>query len=295
MKTPIKIILLILFSVGAVAGVLLFAKAMAAPPANIKTVDQFSAAIKADVQKLDSVAGFTQSHDMYVVLDDKVKRFRTEDVIDNAAADECRKKIDTSYGEHLKDHGFSILNSSNWTGEQLGAVIGYADALSADRLSDGKQAISEELAASFAELHTVQNNYNAALQASRNTGYVNIADAKAKIARANEFKDKQYLKNNSALIATLDAVPGKISASHYNHVNAIVNSLGGYRSVSYDHYMDVLIPRANNAIKEYKNTGIYGGSKKNIAPVEARANSLVEAAMGYYEYNSSDDSDYYYY
>ncbi len=231
---------------------------------------------------------------MYVVLDDKVKRFRTEDVIDNAAADECRKKIDASYGEHLKAHGIRVLNSSNWTGEQLGAVIGYADALSADRLSDGKQAISEELASSFAELHTVQNNYNAALQASRNTGYVNIADAKAKIARANEFKTKQYLKNNSALIAALDAVPGKIAASHYNHVNGVVSSLGGYRSVSYDHYVGVLVPRANNAIKEYKNTGIYGGSKKSIAPVEARANSLVEAAMSYYEYESTDNSEYYY-
>ncbi len=270
-----------LFTVGAVTGVLATAKKIADPPTKFPVVDQYSKAIQADVRELDSASNFTQSRNLYVALDDKLKRFRAEDVIGNDSADTCLIRIDTSYGKQLKKYCHHILNSPNWTGSQLATMIGYADALSADRLSDGKQAITDRLAASFAELHTIQNNYNAALQASRNTGYVNIADAKAKIARANEFKNKQYLKNNFSLVTALNAVPRKIAASHYYHVNAIVNKLARYKSLSYNDYIDAK-QKATKAINEYRHTEIYEGNKKSIKPIEDRKCKLCKAADVYY-------------
>mgnify|MGYP007068177064 CR=1 FL=1 len=270
-----------LFTVGAVTGVLATAKKIADPPTKFPVVDQYSKAIQADVLELDSASNFTQSHDMYAVLDDKVKRFRTEDVIDDEVADNGRRKIDVGYGEHLKKYCFGILNSSNWTSSQLATMIGYADALSTDRLSDGKQAIPDELAASFAKLHTVQNNYNAALRASRNTAYVSISDAQSKIAKANEFKNMQYLKNNSLLVAALNAVPRKIAASHYYHVNAIVSKLARYKSLSYNDYKDMK-QKATKAINEYRYTGIYEGKEKSIKPIVDRKDKLCKAADAYY-------------
>ena len=280
MKTRVKIILLMLFTVGAVTGVLATAKKIADPPTKFPVVDQYSKAIQADVLELDSASNFTQSRNLYAVLDDKVKRFRTEDVIGNAAADECRKKIDTSYGEHLKTYCHRILNSPNWTGSQLIALNESANALCADKLTDGTQVVSRK---KFKELNDVMSLYNAALRAASNTSFVSIPDAKSKINTAKNYKKNKYIKNNSSLAAALNAVPAKIAASHYNHVNAVVSKLGRYRSVSQSHYDNVLTTQADNAIEQYEDTDIYGSNKKSIAPVKARANSLVIAATNYYE------------
>lgn len=281
MKTRIKIAVLMLSTIGAVTGVLATAKKIADPPTKFPVVDQYSKAIQADVRELDSASNFTQSRNLYVALDDKLKRFRIEDVIDNNAADTCLKEIDTSYGEQLKTYCYYILNNCIWTGSQLATIIGYADTLSADKLSDGEQAISDELAAYFDNLHNVQDNYKAALRASRNTAYVSISDAQSKIAKAREYQNMQYLKNNFSLVTALDAVPRKIAASHYYHVNAIVSKLARYKSLSYNDYKDAE-QKATKAINEYRYTYIYEGKEKSIKPIIDRKDKLCKAADAYY-------------
>lgn len=103
-----------------------------------------------------------------------------------------------------------------------------------------------------------------------------------KYQRHASYRSADYLKNNASLVNALDLLPNRLAQSHYNHVSSIVNALGGYNNVSKDYYMNTLIPRADNAINEYKNTKIYGGNKPNVSDLEGRAVNLVTSAMNYY-------------
>lgn len=283
MKTSVKILLLILFSIGAIIGVLVFAKTRVSPPSNLELVDQYSANLKYACASFDSIKDFDTARIEYVCLDDRLNRFYSENAIDAKISDDFRKEIDETYGKKLKIYGFSLLKKSFWAEDTLNELIAMLASLKGDKLSTGETAVSEDFIASSNRINSIIADYRAALRLSRSTSFNGVNDASAKIQKARHYRSSEYLKNNAALVNALDALPVRIAQSHYRHVNGQVNALGGYSSVSKDYYMNTLIPRADNAINEYKNTKIYGGNKQSVSDLENRAVSLVTAAMNYYD------------
>lgn len=282
MKTSIKIILLIFFSIIAAAGVLVFAKTRVAPPSNLQFRDQYAMALLSDCKDFNDISDFQQSRLAYIEIDDKVKRFNAEDAIDTETADRYRVSIDSIYGKHISEYGYDLLKKSEWHESQLSEMLGCVDALKSDKLSTGKSAVSDEISSELARLHSIVNDYHAALNLSRSTTYSGVSDASNKISRAKKYMNEEYLKNNAQLVSALSALPGKIASSHYGYVSGLVNSLGGYMSVTEDYYNNTLIPRVDKAINEYKSTKIYGGNKQSVSSLENRAVSLIENAMNYY-------------
>lgn len=277
-----KILLLVLFSIGAIAGVLVFAKTRVAPPSNLKLMDQYSIMLKSSYASFDTIKDFNNSRVAYVCLDDKLNRFLSENAIDAKLSDEYRKKIDETYGKSLKTYGYGLLQKSVWPEEKLNELLTMLSSLKEDKLTTGENAVSDEFIASSDKINSIISDYRAALRLSRNTSFNGVSDASSKIQKAKAYRSSEYLKNNASLVNALDALPGKIAQSHYGHVSGFVNALGGYYSVSKDYYMNTLIPRADNAINEYKNTKIYGGNKQSVSDLENRAVNLVTAAMNYY-------------
>lgn len=282
MKTSIKILLLVLFLIGAIAGVLVFAKTQVAPPSNLKLVDQYALNLRSTCASFESIKDFSESRVEYARIDDKLKRFFYEKAIDTAVSDEYRKKIDETFGKKLSAYGFGLFQKSVWPEDQLNEMLSMLSSLKSDKLSTGETAVSDEFIASADKINSIVSDYRAALRLSRNTSYNGLNDATSKIQKAKLYRTSEYLKNNAALVNALDALPARIAQSHYSHVSGLVSSLGGYYNVSKDYYMNTLIPRADNAINEYKNTKIYGNSKPSVSDLENRAVSLVTTAMNYY-------------
>jgi len=282
MKTSIKILLLVIFSIGAIAGILVFAKTQVAPPSSIDVVDQYSLNLKEDCASLDTIKDFSQMRKEYIRIDDKVSRFLSENMIDAPTSDEFIKTIDSAYGKELTVYGFNLFQKSVWPEDKLNKMLSMLAALKADKISTGERAVSDEFIASANKLNSIVGEYHAALRLSRSTSYNGINDASSKISKARSYRSSEYLKNNAALVNALDALPGRLAQAHYNHVSSLVNSLGGYYNFSKEYYMNTLIPRADNAINEYKNTKIYGGNKRSVSELENKAVSLVTEAMNYY-------------
>lgn len=282
MKTTIKILLLLLFSIGAIAGVLVFVKTRVAPPSNIKLVDQYFENIKSNFESFDSIKDFTHSRKEYSRLDDKLKRFLSENVIDQETSDEYRKKIDASFGSSLSSYGFELLQKSFWPEKNLNELLKMLTSLRVDKLSNGEPAVNTDFIQSANRLSAIIDEYHTALRLSRNTSFSGVSDASAKISKAENYRTKEYLSNNADLVNALKALSGKLAQSHYNHVSGIVGTLGGYANVDKDYYIKTLIPRADNAISEYKSTKIYGGGKPDISSIESRAANYVTEAMNYY-------------
>lgn len=282
MKTYIKILLLVLFSIGAIAGVLVFAKTRVAPPSNLELVNQYSINIESETKSFDNITDFSESRGEYIRIDDRLQRFLNENAIDSKISDEFRKKIDESYGKALKSYSFDLLQKSVWPEEKLNEMLSMISALRSDKLTTGENAVSEDFIAAANKINNIVGDYRAALRFSKNVSFNGVNDASSRIQKAKSYRAAEYLKNNAALVSALDILPRRIAQSHYGYVSNLVNALGNYSSVTKDYYMNTLIPRADNAITEYKSTKIYSGNKPNIADLENKAVSLVTSAMNYY-------------
>ena len=94
MRNSIKILILLLVSLGLISGILVFAKTRVAPPKEIECINQFSKKIQIDFLSFDSINDFSECRQSYVKLDDKLILFYNENSIDDKTADEYRKKID---------------------------------------------------------------------------------------------------------------------------------------------------------------------------------------------------------
>ena len=282
MKTSVKILLLVLFSIGAIAGVLVFAKTRVAPPSNLELVNQYSINLESETKTFNDIKDFSESRSAYIRIDDRLQCFLHENAIDSKVSDEFRKKIDESYGKVLKSYSFDLLQKSVWPEEKLNEMLTMLSSLKSDKLTTGEIAVTEDFISSADKINNIVGEYRTALRFSKNISFNGVNDASSKIQKAKSYRMAEYLKNNAALVNALDILPSRIAQSHYSHVSNLVNALGNYSSVTKDYYMNTLIPRADNAITEYKNTKIYGGNKPNISDVENRAVNLVTSAMNYY-------------
>lgn len=282
MKTSVKILLLVLFSIGAIAGVLVFAKTRVAPPSNLELVDQYSINLESETKSFDNIKDFSESRSAYVRMDDRLQRFLNENAINSKVSDEYRKRIDESYGKVLNSYSFDLLQKSVWPEDRINEILTLLTSLKSDKLTTGETAVTAGFIASADRFNNIINDYRDALRFSKNISFNGVNDASSRIQKAKNYRSAEYLKNNAALVSALDILPSRIAQSHYGYVSNLVNALGNYTGVTKDYYMNTLIPRADNAITEYKNTKIYGGTKPSATDLENRAVSLVTSAMNYY-------------
>ena len=274
--------LLIIFTIGAIAGILVFAKTRVSPPSNLKLVDQYSANLKSTSSIFDSIKDFSECRREYLKLDDRINRFREENVIDDKTSDTYRKKIVNIYGTRLTDYGFAIFQKSVWPEAEITAMLKMVNDLKSERLSSGEVAVNKEFLASAEKINKIMADYNAALRLSKNSAFNGLSDASSKMSKARTYSSSEYLKNNAMLVSALNSLPSRLAQSHYNQIAGMVNSLGSYTNVSKDYYMNTLVNRADKAIQEYKNTNIYGANKPSMTPLENRAENFVIAAISYY-------------
>lgn len=284
MKNYIKVFILLLFIIVAVGAVLIFVKTQVAPPGDIVFKDQYSAPLNADVEKV-GVKPFPQCKDGYVKAFHKVNFMNEEGILNDEQADELRVKVDTVYGNRVVAYAYRIFDSSAWPEADINLISSTINDLKNSRLKNGKIGITQEMGESFNKVESIIREYRSAWTFARNTGFRSVADASSRIHSIGNYRNRPYIRNNTALMSALNNLPSAIATSHYNYVAAQVNKLGGYRSMSRSQF-NSLVNDVVRVIEEYKNTGIYGGAKKSVSPLESRAESLVDEANEYYSYDN---------
>ena len=287
MRTPAKIILLVLFVVIAVGAVLIFVKTQVAPPGDVVFKDQYSAPLNADVAKVGSKP-FPECKNEFTKAYHKVNFMNQEKILNNDQADGMIMKLDTVYGNRMVEYAYRMFNSSVWPTENIQLISQTISGLRGDKLRNGQSAITTDMDASFKGVENVLGDYNAALAFSKNTSFKSVSDAASKINSIDTYRNKPYLANNTALMNALNNLPANIANSHYNYVSGQVKKLAGYTNMSSDYFYNTLVPSVNRVIDEYKNTGIYGGAKKGAQSLYDQAQRYIDNAYdwyyGYYDY-----------
>lgn len=285
MKTQIKIILLLVCALGAVSGVLMFAKTQLAPPTKLQSQDQYAPALAKAAGELASVTDVDTCTAKYYALDDKIKRYRAEDVVNDETADRNRRVLDSIYGVRLLDDAKAFYGNSVWPTAQMRSMLARLDRLNGDRLSDGRQAVTQTFSDGVAKCHRIASDYNSAWDVARSCNFRSVEDSRSKIDKANTYATAEYLSNVTALTDALNQVQSKLERSHYNTLVYKVNRLEEYRLLTPEQYVSYF-EIAVNAINEYKNTNVYGSEKRSVSDLEMRAGNLDEAAAYYYQNNN---------
>lgn len=280
-KVKIKIIILIVFAIVALAGIYIYARTKVAPPGEVKIVEQYTPVLESGVSNMASINDFGAMREAYIALNDKVSRYHAENVIDNAVTDRYRVKIDSIYGAALVYYGYNQFERSVWHYDSIVNVVKMLDELLAVELTNGNSATSDEFKMRARDIKGIVEVYHKAIRLTKNTRFTTVNDANDKIRQAHTYAAHPYLRYNVALINDLNAVTERLANSHYDYVNRLVNSLYNYTSMTKDDYMRS-VERVEKAIKEYKNTSIYGSKKKSIYDLCNSLESHKKQADTYY-------------
>lgn len=284
MKSTIKALLLIIVTIGAIVAVLIFAKTRVAPPSDVEMNDPYPDAIASACTKIDYTSDIYDKKQVHAMLKDKIERYYLEDRITDSEADTRHSDISKSYGNELIKYGYSLFKEPHWDKAELNEMLKMVDEMDEDVLINGQKAIpQQEYSKAVKNLHKIVDNYDLALNHSKNTRFKDIQDADEKVRKANDFKQDYYLQNNIDLVQALDEMPEKIAKNHYDYLNKQCDKLKKYSNYSslYDYEITISDP-IEKEIDNYK-TSTYCSNKPSIDPVNDKFDKIYSEANRYFD------------
>lgn len=276
MKTPIKIILLVLAAMAVVAAVAIYYRTVMAPPARLALTDPYKATVERGIARIDNTDGhgLDSVHRLFFEVNDLMAAARAEKLIDAAAADTKMTELVTVYVPKLKTWSDSRFSRAVWLDHDIafmGARAAYLRSLktaggtsvvTASGTGDALKSIESTLAM-YAEARKLSGARFSGADAARRT-----------IARAAQLRKTAPLSNNTSLVAALAEVPGRIADGHWNYLSDLVNRL--YAPHMSDAAYTALVSRVENAFREYDNVrAAYGSSARSTTSLKERANDLI--------------------
>ncbi len=287
MNKPIKIILLIVAIILAIGGVLFYMKTIVSPPQDLKFKNQYVQKLTEETETLRKCDQPTLEHD-FLRLTDLSHRFKSESLIDDKTFDSHYSEIIGVYSPKFAQYCFGQFQKSVWDANDLKWMEGRISQLRNLTVEDGSRRIMDsysETDGKFSIIIKTIGKYREASALANRTRYSGLADARAKIQQANQFKQDDYLRNNASLMKALNSLPDRLEASHYASLSAQVRNLASYYNYSADSY-DSMSDNVVAALKEYKQNArsVYGESR-SLDGLEAEASRYYNQAVEYFNNN----------
>lgn len=287
MNKPIKILLLVVAVIVAIGGVLFYMKTIVSPPQQLSFKNQYEIQLKKDIEDFRKV-GQDSLERTFAMLADKSRRFKAESVIDEKAFDQNYAEIIGVYSPKLAQYCFGQFSKSVWDDGDLKWMEGRIAQLRDLTVENGSKKIMSDFSEAdgkFTIILKTIGKYREAKALSNRTDFSGLDEARARINKANQYKQDDYLKNNASLVKALNNLPSRLEASHYATLRSKVNQLANYYNYSADSY-DTMSDRVVAALKEYKqNARSVYGEARSLDGLESDASRYYSAAVEYYKNN----------
>ena len=299
MKTPIKIIILIVVIFAAVGGVMVYMKTRVAPPDPLKLETKNNFLADSVTKACTNTTDLKAMPKERIVALDMLALLNSESLLAENDANKRISAIENHYADLVGKFSSDVFRGSVWNQSDLDSIKALATSrLRAVDLS-GAPALNNEMTDVMRSQLAILSDYNAAKAIASSTSFVSVADAQRKISDANRWKNHKVLANNHQLMSQLQAVPRNLSESHYASLERKLASLSNYSTISSpEEYTRLRYNPFVAALDEYERTQIYGEYKKSTGGLLSRANDLnnqaISALIERLYSNSYDDSyDYY--
>lgn len=276
MKTPIKILLLVLAALAVLAAVAIYYRTVMAPPAQLAYDDLYKAVAEKGVADIDKTGdnGLDSVHRLFFEINDLMDVARAEELVDTAMCDAKVTELVSVYVPRLKSWSDARFGRAVWLDidiEFMGKRAAYLRSL---KTADGRSVI--EASGAVDALKSIEQTLAGYAEARRLAGarFTGADAARRTISRASQLRKTAPLSNNTALVASLADVPRRLADGHWNYLSDMVNKL--YAPAMSDDAYNALVARVENAFTEYNNVkSLYGSSARSTASLKERANDLI--------------------
>lgn len=279
MKLPLKIFLLLLFTVAAVGGVLLFIKTRLSPPADIEFHDPYAKPLTKDVARVNSSL-YPLNRDAYVKAYHKVKFMNGEGLLADGEADGLVRDINDDYAQSIVEYAYGVFNGSEWPDSTLTAIRKAFGPLRDDYLSDGSPALSGSKSNAMSDIDKIIDSYYEALKFAADTKY-RKKDAQQRIARIGSYREKPFLSNNAGLMKRLDKMPEEIAKSHHGYVSGQIDRLAAYKRLKNRDDFNKMVFEINDVMDDYRRAS-YPGVPKSTESLERKLQEYLTAANSHF-------------
>lgn len=256
MKRSVKIVLLAIAVIAAIAAVLVYMRTIVSPPDATKMHDQYAQALK---QHLVDYDGAEFAPDDIDALLDRVTRFRDENAITADDAQKAAADFTRAYAPRFAAWRMGRFERPVWLDDDHKMMLNRINDLRSNALTAPTLAQMTSTNDSLSQVVNIINRYHRARSAARQATFYTVDDARQRIAEARKYLNDTTLRHCTALAEQLRTVPARIGKSHYASLRSYVNICGVYTGITQAEFENRL-RQANSKIREYNNNAdkLYG-------------------------------------
>lgn len=278
MNKPIKILLLVVATLSAFGGVMVYYKTIVSPPGHLAFKNQYIEASKIDIFKLKSYTTDYTLDSTFVSITHELDFLLTNSLLSEQERNELLELFATQYVPAYTKFCNSQFKLSEWDENQLQRIKERVSELFELTTSDDMVVIQGPARSSLNEVLHVIDIYYDAKTASYARGYYGIDSAKERIAEANQYASMSPINNCTELVSRLNSVSSRLEQDHYAYLEAQVERLRYYYNYSQDEYDNLALSIADKLEEYKKNAKSTYGYISDIGVLENRAGEYYENA-----------------
>ena len=270
MNKTIKIVLLVVATILAVGGVMIFYKTIVSPPGKLEFKNQYVQSAKNDIAAITSANSIAEFDSVFVAITHELEFQYSGSLLSSNEKNELLDDFAKQYVEAYVQMCDSKFSKSTWNENEMGAISSQISKLQSLKNTDGANVIRGDLNASLNEVSNVVRDYFAAKKVAIVSGYHGLQSAKRKIADSKRYLNTYPINNCSELVSRLQSLPSRLEQAHYNYLESQVEKLRYFGNSYQDRqFMYELF----DEIKEYKQGAfsVYG-TNRSLDELEERAN-----------------------
>lgn len=280
-----KLFFISLAAIMAVTGVLYFRKTVVSPPQELEFGNQHLISLQQDASRIKNGLELTTADSLFETTLNAARLFQKEGFIGMDDADQIVKRAAEGYVPYFVETYKQAFARSEWSNGQNSKLRQKARLLMELRMqSDGSTMLGQKLREQVDSANIILDLYDNAWKLCERTRFVSLDESERIIKQAREYASTSPICNCAALTKQLYSMREALENSHYKKVCSLVDELESYRFFLKDYYMNTLVPRVYDAIKEYKENAqrVYGTSR-SVQVLETRAKDRYNLANDYYD------------
>ena len=283
-NTAIKIGILVGLLILVIGAVLIFLPSIMTPPLDVPIINTHKQAIEKGIVSLSEHKPIAFNDSTYDQIVSKMRLYRTEEFLTEEEADEQTESLVEEYFPIFRDYCYDCFNSSVWNEADHKAILIKVKHMRSLKIKNNKKSPLTNFQTS--EINKIQNiieQYRQAKQISGYRAFISIDDANKKIELAEQYKNKEYIRNCTDLVCKLAEVKTNIGNSHYKKVENIVNEMSDYEYMEKNDFLS-LVDIVDDKINEYSNNSRkYGSAANSVSALKNKATEYYRDAIAYYK------------
>jgi len=279
MKISAKLLILVLALFIVSASIIVFLKTMSIPPTHMEEIDEFSEAIKRDIDTISDTSSQEELDSLYMWIHQELNKWSGNRYLDDTQHDDLMRTFYQKYVPTFVTVMKKKLSHEVWGDKEKAYItnqIASAESVRLKRLN--KKVIEDDasLMDKFSELTKICSDYDKAKKLISSSTYIDINDARNRINLVKDYSKDTYV-NHSDISSKLMSFPNDIGNSHYDQIYSYYSRIENWNHYTLSQTKDNY-SKFEKLVDDYTGTDIYG----NTHPKSL--NNIMNQAKQYMNY-----------